>query len=144
MSLLFLCRFNMNLCSWKQVLFTHVCWAVLIRWCFFSISTVVRGLLVLSFDDFLQFTINLLIQHLNLKAFHNENRCVKSVQIRIFFWSVFSCIQTRKNSVFRHFSRNELFWNFIILVIWLNQNSKDFLDLLCFYFYFHSRCSIAI
>ena len=37
--------------------------------------------------------------------------CVKSVQIRSFFWSVFSCIQseyrkirTRKNSVFGHFS----------------------------------------
>ena len=39
--------------------------------------------------------------------------CVKSVQIRRFFWSVFSCIQpeyrkirTRKNSVFGHFSRS--------------------------------------
>ena len=46
--------------------------------------------------------------------------CVKSVQIRIFFWSAFShlrteygeiseCgkIRTRKNSVFRHFSRSD-------------------------------------
>ena len=39
--------------------------------------------------------------------------CVKSVQIRSFFWSVFSCIQnkyrkiqTRKNSVFGHLSRS--------------------------------------
>ena len=39
--------------------------------------------------------------------------CVKSVQIRIFFWSLFSCtrtaytkIRTRKKSVFGHFSRN--------------------------------------
>ena len=38
---------------------------------------------------------------------------MKSVQIRSFFWSVFSCIQskqrkigTRKNSVFGHFSRS--------------------------------------
>ena len=38
--------------------------------------------------------------------------CVKSVQIRSYFWSVFSCIQseyrkirTRNNSVFGHFSR---------------------------------------
>ena len=37
--------------------------------------------------------------------------CVKSVQIRSYFWSVFSCIQseyrkirTRNNSAFRHFS----------------------------------------
>ena len=40
--------------------------------------------------------------------------CVKSVRIRSFFWSVFSCIQseyrkirTRKNSVFGHFSRSD-------------------------------------
>ena len=32
--------------------------------------------------------------------------CVKSVQIRSFFWSVFACIWTRKNSVFGHFSRS--------------------------------------
>ena len=38
------------------------------------------------------------------------NHYVKSVQIRIYFWSLFSCIQseyrkirTRNNSVFRHF-----------------------------------------
>ena len=41
--------------------------------------------------------------------------CVKSVQIRSFFWSVFSRIRTdygeirtRKNSVFGHFSRSVL------------------------------------
>ena len=45
--------------------------------------------------------------------------CVKSVQIQSFFCSVLSCIQskyrkirTRKNSVFRHFSRSVLF-NFL-------------------------------
>ena len=39
--------------------------------------------------------------------------CEKSVQIRSYFWSVFSCIRTeyrkmrtRNNSVFGHFSRN--------------------------------------
>ena len=39
--------------------------------------------------------------------------CMKSVQIRSYFWSVFSCIQskyrkiqTRNNSVFGHFSRS--------------------------------------
>ena len=31
---------------------------------------------------------------------------VKSVQIRSFFWPVFFCIRTRKNSVFGHFSRS--------------------------------------
>ena len=44
--------------------------------------------------------------------------CVKSVQIRSFFWSVFTCIRseygdlrTRKNSVFGHFSRSVHFKN---------------------------------
>ena len=32
--------------------------------------------------------------------------CVKSVQIRSFFWSVFSHIRARKNSVFWHFSHS--------------------------------------
>ena len=31
---------------------------------------------------------------------------VKIVQIRSFFWPVFFCIRTRKNSVFGHFSRS--------------------------------------
>ena len=43
-----------------------------------------------------------------------RNHCLKSAQIRSFFWSVFSCIRTefrkirtRKNYVFGHFSRSE-------------------------------------
>ena len=32
--------------------------------------------------------------------------CVNCVQIQSFFWSVFSRIRTRSNSVFRHFSRS--------------------------------------
>ena len=51
-------------------------------------------------------------------CYRNIPHCVKSVQIRSFFWSVFSCIRTeygeilcrkirsRKNSVFGHFSRS--------------------------------------
>ena len=41
--------------------------------------------------------------------------CVKSVRIQIFFWAVFSCIQseyrkirTRNNSIFGHFSRSAI------------------------------------
>ena len=44
-----------------------------------------------------------------------RTRCVKSVQIRSFFWFVFSCIwteyrkiRTRKNSVFGHFSSSDI------------------------------------
>ena len=47
------------------------------------------------------------------KAWNYNNHWVKSVQIRIFFWSIFPCIRTeyrktraRKNSVFGHFSRS--------------------------------------
>ena len=46
----------------------------------------------------------------------NVNHCVKSLQIRSYFWSLFSCIRTecrkirtRNNSVFGQFSRSEYF-----------------------------------
>ena len=52
---------------------------------------------------------------------------VKSVQIRSFFWSVFSCIQpeygkirTRKNSVFGNFSRSVYQLSHIFLTRWWN------------------------
>ena len=38
--------------------------------------------------------------------YSNKAHCVKSVQIRSYFWSVFSCIRTRNNSVFGHFLRS--------------------------------------
>ena len=52
---------------------------------------------------------------LEVKCYFNKSHCVKSVQIRSFFWSAFSCvwneygdlrrkIRARKSSVFRHFS----------------------------------------
>ena len=45
---------------------------------------------------------------LSLTQLHLEVlwHCVNSVQIRIYFWSVFSCIGTRNNSAFGHFSRS--------------------------------------
>ena len=43
----------------------------------------------------------------NRARFFLLNNCVKSVQVRSFFWSVFSRIWTRKNSVFGHFSYSE-------------------------------------
>ena len=46
-------------------------------------------------------------------SFLCNEHCMKSVKIRSFFWSVFSCIQsefrkiqTRKKSIFRHFWRS--------------------------------------
>ena len=38
------------------------------------------------------------------QAFVENSHCDKSVQIRSFFWSVFSWIRSRKNSLFGHFS----------------------------------------
>ena len=50
--------------------------------------------------------------YFGMVAFSFRHHCVKSVQIRSYFWSVFSCIQseyrkirTTNNSVFGHFSR---------------------------------------
>ena len=65
---------------------------------------------------------------IEISWYSHNSYCVKSVQIRSYFWSVFSCIQTkygeiwstpyiqskyrkkrtRNNSVFGHFSRSEL------------------------------------
>ena len=36
------------------------------------------------------------------------SHCVKGVQIRSFFWSIFSCIRSRKGSVFGLISRSEI------------------------------------
>ena len=45
-----------------------------------------------------------------LKAFITSPlRCVKSVQIRSYFWSEYRKIRTRNNSVFGHFSRSVQF-----------------------------------
>ena len=43
---------------------------------------------------------------LKIETGFQGRHCVKSVQIRRFFWSVFSCIRTRRNSVFGHYSRS--------------------------------------
>ena len=60
----------------------------------------------------------------------HTSHCVKSVLIRSYFWSVFSCIQseyrkirTRNNSIFGHFSRSVFFWggNFY-MVTWYSKN----------------------
>ena len=61
----------------------------------------------------------------NFLRFHVLGHCVKSVQMRSYFWSAFCCIRTeygeilseygkirtRNNSVFGHFSCSELFGN---------------------------------
>ena len=54
----------------------------------------------------------------NQLNFSLNNRCMKSLQILSFFWSVFSCVQpeyrkirTRKNAVFRNLSRSEFLHN---------------------------------
>ena len=44
---------------------------------------------------------------MNRFLFFNSTHCVKSIQIRSYFWAVFSCIRTRNNSVFGHFSRSD-------------------------------------
>ena len=56
-----------------------------------------------------------------------EPHCVKSVQIRSYFWSLFSCIwteyrkiRTGNNSLFGHFSRSASFKTFVKYIkIWV-------------------------
>ena len=67
---------------------------------------------------------------------------VKSAQIQIFFWSVFlsPCIQsecgkirTRKNSVFRHFSRSGMLSSLdlnIYTCLWIKYSANHFLHLM--------------
>ena len=65
---------------------------------------------------------------------------VKSVQIRSFFWAVFSCIrteyrkiQTTKNSIFGHFSRSEIIYGIrkeaildpLLFNIYISDNNTD-------------------
>ena len=66
--------------------------------------------------------------------------CMKSVQIRSFFWSVFSCIRTRKNSVFGHFSRrDELKQNYFMNTLSVSTSLCDSVTLRekCPNTYFH-------
>ena len=51
--------------------------------------------------------------------------CVKTVQIRSFFWSVFSRIRTWKNSVLGHISSSEVFDILLADLFWLTLAAKS-------------------
>ena len=55
------------------------------------------------------------------------HNCVKSVQIRSYFWSVFSCIRTSNNSVFGLFSPSDSLQNckLIRVIKKPKERSKD-------------------
>ena len=62
----------------------------------------------------LYITLIIFFSSLNIKNYSKHTHCVKCVQIRSFFWSVFSRIQSewgktrpRKNSVLGHFSSSD-------------------------------------
>ena len=66
-----------------------------------------------------------------------SSHCEKSVQIRSYFWSVFSCIQskyreirTRNNSVFGHYSGNAQYWFTWLLEKLLLNKTNNFFELL--------------
>ena len=73
----------------------------------------------------------------SIKSLKLEKNCVKGVQIRSFFWSIVSCIQseyrkirTSKNSVFGYFSRSEsflltAFGEVGLIPIYLSQSCSD-------------------
>ena len=51
-----------------------------------------------------------------MKSHYWKMHCVKSIQMQSFFWSVFSCIRIRKNSVSGHFSRSGAAWKWGICI----------------------------
>ena len=58
------------------------------------------------------------MNNLSIHRFFGRKHCVKNVRLWSFFWSVFACIRfkyrkvrTRKNSVFGHFSRSEIWFD---------------------------------
>ena len=79
-----------------------------------------------------------------ITVFCNIKHCVKSVQIRSYFWSVFFCIQseqrkvwTKINYLFGHFSRSEskkislqerrdFLWKILQVTIYLSGNVNSF------------------
>ena len=51
---------------------------------------------------------------------------MKTVQIRSYFWFVFSCIRTRNNSVFGHFSRSAYLkqsFLYLLMTVFISLNS---------------------
>ena len=71
--------------------------------------------------------------------------CVKSVQMRSFFWSAFCSFQTRKNSVFWHFSHSVpsvylCLLRFRKCIIWKIARTKDYSKLVYRSQYHITRC----
>ena len=101
--------------------FGHICWY---KWCVQTLSWI---------NSWINSWI---IWYINIKCGpetkpNKRNHCVKSAQILSYFWSVFSCIQskykkirTRNSSVFGHFSSSEPNCDSI---------SKSYHDVFCFY-----------
>ena len=118
MSFTLLCACWFSCCFSKCQPRKHV---TLIRWFTFNLF---------RFSCFLVLLLILIKLFIVLQKNPVHLHCVKRVQIRSFFWSVFSCIRNRKNSVFGHLTqcytifcwswdywkcRLSLFQNFMIL-----------------------------
>ena len=62
--------------------------------------------------------------YLSVEIVPTNTHCVKSVQIRSFFWTVFYCIWTRNSFVFGQFSYIELWTN--CLQYWAESKEKSY------------------
>ena len=52
------------------------------------------------------------------KGYWNESKIVVSlVKVRSFLWSLFSCIRTKKNSLFGNFSSSGSFWTLHLVIL---------------------------
>ena len=72
--------------------------------CFFYKRNLPR---VLFFETFQTFLDQIFYRTCRANISVRNQHCVRSVQIRSFFWSEYGKKRTRKNSAFEHFSRSE-------------------------------------
>ena len=89
---------------------------VALAWLFFFLYLLSLDAFILFSSKFRKKTV------ISTTSFIGVFHCVKSVQIWSFFWSVFSCIRTRKKSVFGHFSRS--FYDSVRLLWWSFPTKK--------------------
>ena len=90
-------------------------------WFKILIGIMYKSIFVLKTNQLKILEITNLVNYFNLHCksiywfmYYEKKTCVKSVQIRSYFWSVYSCtrteyrkIRTRSDSVFGHFSRSK-------------------------------------
>ena len=102
---------NYHLTNWLKILMAHITGTVSLVW--HDISSTISLICIMRCICIIRIMVSWTIR---TREWGEYVHCAKSIQIRIFFWSVFYCtrteyrkIQTRKNSVVGHFWRSGIF-----------------------------------